>query len=129
MADVGSGRGVAGGLGPTGFGPSQVFSGGGGGFMDGLKGMFGGLGDFMGSKAGGGLMDFGSLALNAYGLNKSLGMADDQLGIMKDQEGRAATAQNFQTGNSLAMQQQMTTPGTPEHARAQEAIANGTFEV
>jgi hypothetical protein len=74
-------------------------------------------------------MDLGSLALGGYGLNKSLGFQEDQLGLLKDQEGRAATAQNFNTGNSLALQAQTTTPGTPEHARAQAAIADGTFQV
>jgi hypothetical protein len=111
----------------------------GGGFLSSLGGLFGGgggggsmfsgLGDFLGSKSGQGLMGLGSLALGGYGLNKSLGFQEDQLDILKDQENRAATAQNFDTGNSLALQAQTTTPGTPEYARAQEAIANGTFQV
>ena len=104
---------------------ANMFSNKGGSFMDSLSG----IGDFLGGKSGQGLMGLGSLALGGYGLNKSLGFQEDQLDMLKEQENRAATAQNFQTGNSLAMQAQTTTPGTPEHARAMEAIANGTFEV
>ena len=91
--------------------------------------LFSGLGDFMGSDAFGGALGLGSLALSGYGMNKSLGFAEDQLGIMKDQENRAATAQNFQTGNSLAMALQGTTPGTPEHERIKQAIAQQTYQV
>lgn len=94
-------------------------------FMDGLKG----IGGFLGSKAGGGLLDLGSLALQGYGFNKSLGIAEDQLGIMKDQENRASTAQNFQTGNALSLALQTTTPGSPERARIEQAIASGQFQV
>lgn len=108
----------------------NLFSGAGGGgggfnFMDSLKG----FGDFLGGKGGQGLLGAGSLALQGYGLNKSLGIADDQLGILKDQENRAATAQNFQTGNSLAMALQTTTPGTPEHERIKQAISEGSYQV
>lgn len=94
-------------------------------FMDAFKG----VGDFLGSKGGQGLMDFGSLALKGYGLNKSLGIAEDQLGILKDQENRAATAQNLGTGNSLSLALQTTTPGTPEHERIKQAIATGQYQV
>lgn len=87
------------------------------------------FGNFMGSNAFSGIMDLGSLALNSYGLKKSLDFSKDQLGIMKDQENRAATAQNFNTGNSLAMALQMTTPGTEEHERIKQAMAQGTYQV
>jgi hypothetical protein len=113
--------------GNLGGGLSGAIGGGGGGFSFGDA--FSGIGDFLGSDKFGGALDLGSLALNTYGLNKSLGFQEDQLGILKDQENRAATAQNFQTGNSLAMALQTTTPGTPEHARIQEAMAQGTFQV
>lgn len=99
--------------------------GGGGGFLGGLKG----IGDFLGSKSGQGLFGLGSLALQGYGLNKSLGIAEDQLGILKQQEGRAATAQNLGTGNQLSLALQTTTPGTPEHARIKQAIESGQFQV
>ena len=94
-------------------------------FLGGLKD----LGGFFGSESGKGLLGIGSLGLGAYGLNKSLGFQEDQLGLLQDQENRAATAQNFQTGNSLALQLQNTTPGTPEHARIKAAIAEGSFQV
>jgi len=87
------------------------------------------FGDFLGSKGGQGLLDFGSLGLGAFGLNKALGFQEDQLGILKEQENRAATAQNFQTGNSLSLALQTTTPGTPEHERIKQAIADGSFAV
>lgn len=114
-------------FGGDGFGVSQLFNGDGGGFnfMDSFKG----LGDFFGSKGGQGIMDLGSLALKGYGLNKSLGIAEDQLGIMKDQENRAATAQNLGTSNSQSLALQMTTPGTAEHEAVKQAIANGTYQV
>jgi len=96
--------------------------GGGAGFLSGLN-------KFMGGKGFGNTLDLGSLALNAYGLNKSLGLAGDQLDLQQDQENRAATAQNFQTGNALSLALQTTTPGTPEHARIQKAIAEGQFQV
>jgi len=102
---------------------------GGGGLWNSLKNGFQGFGNFMSGAGGQNIMDFGSLALNAYGMDKSLGMAEDQLGIMKEQEGRAATAQNFQTNNSLAMQLQMTTPGTPEHEQVKRAIAESQYSV
>lgn len=122
---AGRGRGASptgGGLkfGGDGFGPSSIIDG--GGWMKSLSNMFG-------SKGFGNVMDLGSLALNAYGMNKSLGLAEDQLGIMKDQENRAATAQNLGTGNSLAMALQTTTPGTPEHERIKQAIAQQTYQV
>jgi hypothetical protein len=94
-------------------------------FLDGLKN----LGGFMGSKEGSGLLGLGSLALGGYGLNKSLGFANDQMDLLKGQENRAATAQNLGTGNQLSMALQMTTPGTPEHERIKQAIASGQFQV
>lgn len=100
-----------------------------GGSGGGFGNFMSGIGNFMNSGAGQGLLDIGSLALNSYGLNKSLGFAQDQLGILEDQEARAATAQNFQTGNSLSLALQTTTPGTPEHARIQQAIESGQFQV
>lgn len=102
--------------------PGMGGSGGGSGFLSGLS-------NFMSGPGFSNVMDLGSLALNAYGLNQSLDIADQQLGILQDQENRAATAQNFQTGNSLAMALQMTTPGTPEHERVKQAMANGTYQV
>jgi len=124
MSGMGRGANTLGGgggfrFGGDGFGATQSFNAGGG------RGLF----DFMGSKNFGNFMDLGSLALNAYGMNKSLGFAEDQLGLMKDQENRAATAQNFSTGNSLAMALQATTPGTPEHERVKQAIAQGSYQV
>ena len=95
---------------------------GGGGFLQGIQ-------DFMGSQSFGNYMDLGSLALNTYGLNKSLGFAEDQLGILKDQEDRAATAQNFGTNNSLSLALQTTTPGSPEHEQIKQAIASGQYQV
>ena len=74
-------------------------------------------------------MDLSSLALGAYGLNKSLGFAEDQLGILKDQENRAATAQNLATSNSQSLALQMTTPGTAEHEAVKKAIEQGTYQV
>lgn len=114
-------------FGNGGFGASSIFNSGGGGmsFLDGLKG----LGGFLGSEEGGGLLGLGSLALKGYGLNKSLGLAEDQLGLLKDQENRAATAQNLGTGNQLSMALQTTTPGTAEHERIKSAIAAGSFQV
>jgi len=92
-------------------------------------GLFGGLGSFLSGPGFDKTLDLGSLALNAYGLNKSLGFADKQLGILEDQENRAATAQNYQTNQSLAMALQMTNPGSPEHERVKQAIAQGTYAV
>jgi len=100
---------------------------GGGGFN--LGDMFGGLTDFLGSKGGQGLLGLGSLGLQGFGLKKSLDFQNDQLGLLKDQENRAATAQNLQTGNSLSLALQTTTPGTPEHERIKAAIADQTFQV
>lgn len=91
--------------------------------------MFKNIGNFMGSKSGQGLLDLASLGFGAFGLNKSLGIQEDQLGLLKQQEGRAATAQNFNTGNSLALQLATMTPGTPEYARVEQAIADGSFAV
>jgi len=110
----------------------QNFGSGGFNFGDLFKSFTGGvkdLGGFFGSERGQGLLDLGGLALGGFGLNKSLGIADDQLNILKDQENRAATAQNFQTGNSLSLALQTTTPGTPEYERIKAAIANGQFAV
>lgn len=108
---------------------SLAFGNSGGGFFSNVMGGLGKFGDFMGSPGGQGLLGLGATLGNLYGMNKSLGIAEDQLGIMKDQENRAATAQNFQTGNSLAMALQMTTPGTPEHERIKQAMAQGTYSV
>ena len=88
-----------------------------------------GLGDFLGSKGAEGLFGLGSLALQGYGLNKSLGLQEDQLGLLKQQEGRAATAQNLGTGNQLSLALQTTTPGTAEHERIKQAIASGQYQV
>ena len=85
--------------------------------------------NFMGGKSFGNFMDLGSLALNAYGMNKSLGIAQDQLGILKDQENRAATAQNLATNNSQSLALQMTTPGTAEHEAVKKAIETGQYAV
>ena len=87
------------------------------------------VGDFFGNKSGQGLLGLGSLALHGYGLNKSLGFAEDQMDIVKDQENRAATAQNLGTGNSLSLALQTTTPGTPEHERIKQAVASGQYQV
>lgn len=119
MADIDAGFATTGALGGLSKG------GGGFGFLDSLKN----FGNFLGGKGGQGFLDLGSLALNTYGLDKSLGFAEDQLGILKDQEDRAATAQNFQTGNQLSLALQTTTPGTPEHERIKQAIAQGQFQV
>jgi len=91
--------------------------------------MFKNIGGFLGGEGGQGFMDLASLGLGAFGLNKSLGFQEDQLGILKDQENRAATAQNLQTGNSLSLALQTTTPGTPEHERIKQAMADGSFAV
>ena len=114
---------------PTSFSSPGSFggTGNGGGFFSGLGDMLGGFGK--GGQGFGNLMDLGSLALNTYGLNKSLGIAEDQLGIMQDQEGRAAKAQNLATNNSQSLALQMTTPGTAEHEQVKQAIANGTYKV
>lgn len=106
-----------------------IGGGGGGNFLDMFKSIGSGLGDMFKSDGFENALDLGSLALQGYGLNKSLGIADDQLGILKDQENRAATAQNLATNNSLSLAAQMTTPGTAEHAQVQQAIANGTYAV
>ena len=126
MANVGTGR-PGGGITPY----SGSVGGGSSNFMSSLGNMFSGMdfGDMFSNLDFGDLLKGGSLALNAYGMNKSLGFAEDQLGILEDQEARAAAAQNFSTGNSLAMARQMTTPGTPESQRIEEAIANGTYQV
>ncbi len=112
-------------LGGQGFSLANMFSGFGSNVMDFGKN----VGSFLGSKSGQGLMDFGSLALQGYGLNKSIGFAQDELGILKEQENRAATAQNFGTNNSLAMQLQMTTPGSAERAQVEQAIAEQQYAV
>ena len=101
------------------------FGGGGFSFGDAFKG----FGDFLGSESFGNLGKLGGLALQGYGLNRSLDIQQDQLGLQQDQENRAATAQNFQTGNSLSLALQTTRPGTPEHERIKQAIAQGSFEV
>lgn len=106
-------------------GPSSLFASGGSGFLDAFKG----FGDFLGSQSGQGLLGLGSLGLQGFGLNKALDFQNDQLGLLQDQENRAATAQNLQTGNSLSLALQTTTPGTPEHERIKQAIADGSFAV
>lgn len=119
------------GSGFTGTGPgiSNNLSGLQGLFSGGKPSFLSGIGDFLGSKGAQGLFGLGSLALQGYGLNKSLGIAEDQLGILKDQENRAATAQNLGTGNQLSLALQTTTPGSPEHERIKQAIASGEFAV
>lgn len=120
----------------SGFHPSQHATqflsqnnpgGGGNGFLSGLSNFMGGFGKD--GRGFGNMLDLGSLALNAYGMNKSLGFAEDQLGIMQDQENRAATAQNLGTTNSQSLALQMTTPGTAEHEQVKKAIAEGTYQV
>jgi len=100
---------------------------GGGGFNFGD--MFKDIGGFLGSDSGQGLLDLGSLALGGFGLKKSIDFNKDQLNLLNKQEDRATTAQNFQTGNSLSLALQTTTPGTPEHERIKQAIADQTFQV
>lgn len=113
-------------------------SGGGNSFFSGLGDMFSGidlgsitsgLGDMFKSDGFDNALGLGSLALQGYGLNKSLGIADEQLGILQDQENRAATAQNLQTNNQLSLAAQMTTPGTAEHEMVANAIASGQYQV
>lgn len=122
----GSVSGFGPGSGVSGFGgPSSIFKTGGSNILDSLKS----LGGFFGSESGQGLLGLGSLGLQGFGLNKALGFQEDQLGLLQDQENRAATAQNLQTGNSLSLALQTTTPGTPEHERIKQAIADGSFAV
>ena len=98
-------------------------------FMDMLKNIGGGMSDMFKSDGFGNALKFGSLALsNKFG-NESLDIANKQVGILGEQENRAATAQNLNTGHNLSLALQTTTPGTPEHARIVEAIQNQTFQV
>jgi hypothetical protein len=119
---------LGGGSNPFG-GLSGLNTGSNGGFFGSIGSALGGVGDFLGSQSGQGLMGLGTSLANLYGMNRSFGLADDQIDILKDQEGRAATAQNLATDNSLAMALQMTTPGTAEHQQVQDAIANSTYNV
>ena len=112
--NVGGGFGLGGGVDPGSFNFGNMFK---------------GINDFVGGDSFANFGKLGSLALSAYGLNKSLGIQEDQLGILKDQEGRAATAQNLGTGNQLSLALQTTTPGSPEHERIKQAIASGEFQV
>ena len=107
--------------------PNGGFGGGDNGFS--FANMFSGINDFVGGDSFANFGKLGSLALGAYGLNRSLGIQEDQLGILKDQEDRAATAQNLGTGNQLSLALQTTTPGSPEHERIKQAIASGEFQV
>jgi len=103
--------------------------GGGGGFWSGLGKGIGSIGNFMGSQAGQGLFSLAGMGANLYGMNKTFDFMDDQMGLMQTQEDRAAKAQQLDTGNSLSLALQTTTPGTPEHERIKAAIAEGTFNV
>ena len=91
--------------------------------------MFDGFNNFMNSDTFNNFSKLGSLGLGVFGLKQGIDFQNDQLGILKDQENRAATAQNLQTGNSLSLALQTTTPGTPEHERIKQAIADGSFAV
>jgi hypothetical protein len=113
-----------GGINPAGFG-SSLATGGGGGFLNGISGFANGVGNFLGSQGGQGLLGLAGMGANLYGLNKSLGFQEDQLGVLKDQEARAADAQRLNTGNMLSLALQTTTPGTPEHERVKAEIAQG----
>jgi hypothetical protein len=110
-------------------GPSSLGVGSNGFSLPDFSSMFSGISDFIGSDTFANLGGLGSLALQGYGLNKSLGLQQGQLDLLRGQENRAATAQNLSTQNSLALALQTTTPGTPEHAQVQAAIANGDFAV
>jgi len=118
-------------------GPNNIGGiGGGAGSNFSLGNMFSGignfgksLGNFMGSQAGEGLFSLAGMGAGLYGMNKSFDLAENQLGIMHDQEDRAAKAQQLQTGNQLSLALQTTTPGTPEHERIKAAIAEGQFNV
>lgn len=101
-------------------GQGSPMSGGGGGFN------WSNIGKWLGGP-GKGLMDLSSLAMGAYGLNKSLGIAQDQLGLQKQQEERAKLAQNMQTDNQLSLALQLSTPGTEEHERIKKAIEEGQY--
>ncbi|MCP4487737.1 MAG: hypothetical protein GY820_10535 [Gammaproteobacteria bacterium] len=102
----------------------------------GIKSMFSGLGDFMSSDSfSNSLAGINSLA-NLYGMSKSisgmdksLDIANKQFGIMKNQEQRAANAQQMATDNSLSLALQMTTPGTTEHEALQKAVSGGNYNV
>lgn len=101
---------------PMGGSVMSGFGGGGLGAMKGIAGLGGGMDGWMKGlmdmlKGGDGLMDnltgLGSLALQGYGLNKSLGIQEDQLGILKNQDSRAARADDTNFANQQFMAQQM----------------------
>ena len=94
-------------------------------FLDSMQG----LGNFLGSPGGQGLLGLGSLALQGYGLNKTLDFNKSALDLQRQQEERAATAQNLATNNSLSLALQMTTPGTAEHEQVKKAIEAGQYAV
>lgn len=108
-------------------GPGRAFGMGlvnqpGGGLMDSFN-------NFMGGDTFKNFSKLGSLGLGAFGAHKQLGFMNDQMDILKSQENRATTAQNLTTGNSLSLALQTTTPGTPEHERIKQAIADQSFAV
>ncbi|MEE8599292.1 MAG: hypothetical protein V3S69_07300 [Dehalococcoidales bacterium] len=112
----------------NGFSWMNLFKGAGdavGDFAGGLKNSMGDLGKWMGGDGGKGVM---SLA-NMYMMNNAMDMQNRQMGIMEGQENRAATAQNLNTGHNLSLALQTTTPGTPEHERIKQAIANEQYTV
>ncbi len=94
-----------------------------GGLFNGIKNFGQSLGGFMGSKAGQGLFSLAGMGMGMYGMNKSFDLAENQLGILKSQESRAAEAQRLNTGNMLSLARQTTTPGSPERARIDAEIA------
>lgn len=107
-----------------------------GGWMDSLKNFgstigdsFGSFGEMLGGEAGQGWMKALPAFANIIGMNRALGQGDEQLALMNKQEGRATTAQNLSTGHNLSLALQMTTPGTPEHQRIKDAIAQNTYGV
>ena len=98
-------------------------------FGSGLANFGKGVGGFMGSPSGQGLISLAGMGANLYGMDKTFGFMDDQMALMQEQENRAAKSQQLDTGNSLSLALQTTTPGTPEHERIKAAIAQGTFNV
>ena len=120
----------------------SILGGSGGGGGDGLS-IGGGLGTLLGGNGstpgspGGGFslasflgnngMDLATLGLVGYGLNKSIGIAEDQLDIQQSQNENAVKAQNFSLAGAMGLRRATTTPGTPEHAAAVAADNAGTF--